>query len=366
MGIPAASLGEPRILFAMDTMPESYPHVSIIVPVFNRARTIGRCLQSLEELDYPSYEVIVVDNGSTDDTVEVVSRYRATVLHEKKRGPYTARNTGVEAAQGPLIFFIDSDCVAHKDLLKKLVSRLIETGTAGIGGQLVTHEPKTPVERFEDFAGILQYTMPLGFLEWDKSRFLSGGIFTSNALFWKEAVVEQGNFDDSFRSGGDFDLCWRLQRAGHKLYFDPEATVFHIHRADLKGLVTQFFKYGSEQPHLLKKQPEGTSYLKLKTYLFPQWELCLHSPVRFLVNIDICNLLPFCLLGAVFSTTLLYLSGILFAAVLLGTSIAASGIVKQTGERKWYVCYPFFHIIRNYAFTAGRIYGGIKHRVLSF
>ena len=74
---------------------DRYPKVSIVVPVLNRERVIGRCLQSLMELDYPSFEVIVVDNGSTDRTKEIASTFSVLLVIEERRGPYAARNTGI-------------------------------------------------------------------------------------------------------------------------------------------------------------------------------------------------------------------------------------------------------------------------------
>ena len=341
------------------------PLVSVVVPVLNRKKTIGRCLQSLLDMDYPAFEVIVVDNGSTDGTWGICSRFPVKLTREDRKGPYAARNKGLELARGDLVFFIDSDCIADKAVLTRLVGSLSDNTIGGAGGQLQTYEPGTLTEKFEDYAGILVYSLPPGFIAWDQRKFLSGGIFTANALFRKNALQRMNGFDAEFMSGGDYNLCWQLQRAGYRLVFDPEAVVKHAHRTSLRGLIKQFYKYGLDQPKLLKKQPHKYSFLKVKTYLWPAWEVRCRLPIRALVNIDCCSVFLLGLGLSFFSRFFLWLSLASLALVLLGTLRQAAGVVKKSGELKWIALFPFFHLVRNYAFTAGRLVGGIKNRVLA-
>lgn len=343
-----------------------FPFVSVVVPVLNREKSIGNCLKSLVDMDYPSYEVIVVDNGSTDNTVQIVKEFRVRLVREKRKGPYMARNAGIKAARGGLILFIDSDCLATTNLLHCLVKEFRNDTIAGVGGPIISHQPETLVEDFGHLAGIHQYSYPRGILKWNKKKFLSGGIFTSNAMFRKDVLEKLHHFDDDFMSGGDYDFCWRLQRAGYLLYFTPDAVVYHKHRGNLWGLVKQFFKYGKEQPKLLKKQPEGFSFVKIKTYIFDHIEFRFKSPLKMLVNIDTCTLLPFSIAASVFSRFFLFLSGILLFFTLFGTGLLSARIVKKSGQMKWLVFFPFFHLARDYSFSIGRIYGGIKQKVLSF
>jgi len=164
---------------------------------------------------------------------------------------------------------------------------------------------------------------------------------------------------------GDYDLSWRVQRAGYELVFDPEAVVWHKHRSKIQELIKQFFKYGKHQPLLLKKQSGGFSYIRIKTHVFPKYELRCRVPMRVLVTVDLCNLLIFCLIMIVASSVFLYLSLPVFCIIVFGALRTAPGIVQQAEELKWFMLFPFFHFIRNYAFMFGRICGGIKYRVLS-
>lgn len=342
------------------------PSISIVVPVLNRERTIGKCVQSLMELDYPSYEVIVVDNGSADKTYEIVSQFPVKLVTEERRGPYAARNKGIELAQGEMVFFFDSDCIATKDLLKMLVRNFTDECIAGVGGQLQTYDPATVIEQFEDFAEILVFNLPKGFIQWNKNEFLSGAIYASNVLFRKKVLEEVHGFDPDFMSGGDYHLCWTLQRLGYKLYFDPEAVVKHMHRADLNGLIQQFFKYGKEQPRLLKKQPNRFSYMKVKTYLFPPFEFRWRFPLRMLVSLDGCNLFLLSLIMATVSSLFLYVSLLVLLIILLGTFRDTIKVVRKSGRMRWFLLYPVLHLVRNYSFAIGRIFGGVRHRVIAF
>ncbi len=341
------------------------PKVSVVVPVRNRERTIGRCVESLLGIDYPDFEVIVVDNGSTDGTHDICARYPVVLVREDKKGPYAARNKGLATARGELVFFIDSDCIADKNVLTKLVRNLTADDIAGVGGQLQTYQPTTLTEQFEDYAGILVYTMPQGTLAWDQRKFLSGGIFTANALFRKSVLDRLGGFDADFMSGGDYNMCWQIQRAGYRLVFDPEAIVQHAHRTSLKGLIKQFFKYGLDQPRLLKKQPHRYSHIKVKTYLWPAWEFRWRLPFRALVNVDFCNIFLVGLGLSLFSKFFFWLSLGALGLVLLGTLREAARVAKKSGKLRWLALFPFFHLVRDYSFTAGRLVGGVRNRVVS-
>lgn len=105
---------------------EKLPVVSVVVPVLNRQQTIGRCSESLLRMDYPCFEVIVVDNGSTDKSREIASTFPVRLASEGRKGPYAARNRGVELVQGDLVLFIDSDCIANEDPLRSLVKNVAD------------------------------------------------------------------------------------------------------------------------------------------------------------------------------------------------------------------------------------------------
>ena len=109
-----------------------------------------------------------MDNGSTDKTWEILSKFPIKLVREERKSPYAARNKGIDLSKGELIFFTDSDCLANKNLLKKLVRHLREKSIVGVGGQLQTYEPATLTEQFEDLAGILVFDLPKGLIRWDK------------------------------------------------------------------------------------------------------------------------------------------------------------------------------------------------------
>lgn len=343
-----------------------YPFVSVVVPVLNRQKTVGACLESLLNLDYPHFEVIVVDGGSRDRTREIVAEYSVKLLIDERRGAYAARNTGIEMAKGEMVFFTDSDCIADRDVLKNLVRNLVDRDAAGVRGQISSYKPTTLVERFSDLAGIVKFSLPKGPLKWDKDRFLSGGIYTANAMYRRNVLEEVGGFDMDFTVGGDYDLAWRVQRAGYRVIFDPEAIVYHAHRSTLPELIKQFFNYGREQAVKLKKQPERSIYIDIKTYILPTYSFRCELPCRALITIDFFNLSMLFLLLALISPIFLYLSLPFLLSTFLGALYTAWGAVKDSEEYRWLILYPLLHMVRHISWFVGRLYGSIRYRSITF
>jgi len=228
------------------------PAVSVVVASYNSARTLGPCLDSLNRLNYPDYEVILVDDGSTDDTATVACAFPAVryFRHERNLGLSVARNTGIAAARGEVVAFTDADCRTDEDWLHYTVGELLESGAAGVGGPNLL----PPDDSWVAAAVMVSPGGPAHVLLTDR---VAEHIPGCNMVFWKRALEEVGGFDPQFRKAGDdVDICWRLQQQGYHLGFSHAGFVWHARRSTIRAYLQQQQGYGEAEALLARKHPE--------------------------------------------------------------------------------------------------------------
>ena len=221
---------------------DSLPFVSIVIPVYNGARTVRLCLDAILQLDYPRerYEIIVVDNNSTDGTPEIVSQYPVRLLYEREiQGPHAATNTGLRQAEGGIIAFTDSDCVPERDWLRTLVAPFADEGVVAIGGRIEAYQPTTRVERFlQDEVGLFKNCLRM-------SDSFPACIITGNAAYRANVLHQVGLFNANMYTGAEVDLAWRVQWAtGKKVVYVDEAVVYHIFKPTVRRMFRHFRIYG--------------------------------------------------------------------------------------------------------------------------
>lgn len=228
------------------------PKVSVVVASYNGERTLKACLDSLEQLNYPDYEVILVDDGSTDTTQQVAFAHPNVryFRHEKNLGLSVARNTGIAAATGEIIAFTDSDCRADEDWLYYLVGSLLGSDFAGMGGPNLL----PPEDSLVAAAVMASPGGPAHVMLTDRQAEHIPGC---NMAFHKWALEQVGGFDPIFHTAGDdVDLCWRLQQAGLRIGFSPPAFVWHYRRPAIGAYLRQQRGYGEAEALLVRKHPE--------------------------------------------------------------------------------------------------------------
>jgi glycosyltransferase involved in cell wall biosynthesis len=231
------------------TLPE-YPKVSVVVCAYNAQSTMAACLDSLQQLRYPAYEVVVVNDGSTDGTGWIAEQYEGVhVIHQDNKGLSAARNVGTEASTGEIVAFTDSDCVADQDWLHYLVATFLSSGFPAVGG------PNLPPPEDSLVASCVAASPggPLHVLLNDEEAEHIPGC---NMAFRREVLEEIGGFDPIYRAAGDdVDLCWRLQTRGHRIGFSPAAMVWHFRRNTVKAYVGQQRGYGKAEALLYFRHP---------------------------------------------------------------------------------------------------------------
>lgn len=192
-----------------------------MVPVLNGAGRVATCVSSILGQTRPPEDVIVVDNGSTDATAARAAAAGATVVSEPVRGVYRARNAGWSSTQADVVAFTDADCEPDPDWLERLVEPFSDPAVAAVGGDAVLGQVRTPAQRWVTLRGFLSQRANF---EHAFMPFFA----TANAAFRRSALEKVGGFEESFLSGGDTDLSWRVQAfAGGRLVFRPEARVVH-------------------------------------------------------------------------------------------------------------------------------------------
>ncbi|MGH2496685.1 MAG: mycofactocin biosynthesis glycosyltransferase MftF [Ktedonobacteraceae bacterium] len=251
--------------------PETWPGVSIIIPTYNRARQLERCLVALLNLHYTPdcIEVIVVDDASSDNTGALVKRldceYAAkkialyVVRHTRQKGVATARNSGAEQARMEVLAFIDSDCVATPDWLKELTPIFEDAHIGAVGGMIRACERRSALGKYEDvcsslFMGVrpqqVKLEGPLTYLP------------TANLLVRHSAWQKVDGFAP-LTFGEDVDFCRRLLLSGSAIRYEPRGIVLHDYRTTPLGFVKTRISYASAEAALLKRHPTERRVLLL-------------------------------------------------------------------------------------------------------
>lgn len=204
----------------------SIPFVSIIIPVYNDAERLQRCLTALEQQTYPKsrYEVIVVDNGSTEgDVATIVAAFpQAMMAVEQRPGSYAARNQGLMLAKGDVIAFTDADCIPAVNWLENGVAALLSTPDCGlVAGKIDVffRDPAklTIVERYERVMGFQQREY--------LAQYHYGA--TANAFTFRQVIDRVGAFNAALKSSGDFEWGRRVAAQGYQQVYAEGVCVAH-------------------------------------------------------------------------------------------------------------------------------------------
>ncbi len=250
----------------METNPQNkLPRVTVITPIYNNAKMIGECLESLLPQDYPDYEVIVVDDGSTDNTPDEVRKYPVKLLVNPHLGISAARNTAIRAAEGEIIMTMDSDLKVSKDLIGRMVGPLLADEKRGVvmAWWDITN-PENLVAALI-FRGYEYYVRNL-----EEPNFFWGYCFAIK----KKIFDEIGYFDETLPLVEDVDFAYRLVDAGYKVKILKDVRVGHYFRDSLSAHLSRHFRtarhkflYVRRKKRFTDQRGTAMEYVKLILHL---------------------------------------------------------------------------------------------------
>jgi lipopolysaccharide/colanic/teichoic acid biosynthesis glycosyltransferase/glycosyltransferase involved in cell wall biosynthesis len=222
---------------------------SVVIPAYNAAGTIQECLEALraQECEVP-YEIIVVDDGSGDETAEMAAAPDVLLIrHESKRGAAAARNSGIRAARGEIVCFTDADCAPKADWINQLIRPLCEPDITGCKGTYETQQREI-VARFvqieyEDKYNLLAKQDHIDFID------------TYSAAYRRPVLLANEGFDEQFVFLEDQELSFRLASRGYQMVFQPDATVYHYHSDSLGRYFRKKFLIGYWKAQIVRRFP---------------------------------------------------------------------------------------------------------------
>ncbi len=366
---------------------KDWPKVSVVICAYNAASTIEDNLDSLCRLNYPNYEVIVINDGSQDLTAYIAMRYPFKLINLPNGGLGAARNLGWREATGEIVAYTDADTRVDPDWLSYLVQPFLTTDAVGVGGPNVVPE---------DDGWIAQCVArsPGGPTHILLNDTVAEHIPGCNMAFRRLALEEVGGFDPTYtKAGDDVDICWRLQERGWHLAFSPSALVWHHHRNSVKAYWRQQVGYGEGESFLEHRHQEkfndrgqtrwqGRIYSNLPAYRSLFRSVIYHGrwssavfPSVYQHAVDNWKCLPqmiewqaataLALIGAIFTPWMILLSSLMITATLVRcfthawtTKINELPAANSTTARmKHRLMIAWLHYIQLWARFRGRIKG---------
>ncbi|KAF0221098.1 MAG: glycosyl transferase family [Geobacteraceae bacterium] len=320
--------------------PATLPTVSVVIPVKDRADELKRCLASLAQLNYPQemIQVIVVDDGSRDDSPLVAREFGALVVPSggKGRGPAAARNVGAANARGEILAFIDSDCTASEKWLAELIPLFNDPKTAAVGGMVDGMCTTSAVDRYE----AVMSSLSLG----SRERSGSGGDDTfylpsCNMLVRRTIFLSVDGFDDAMHVGEDVDLTWRLRDEGWTISYLPVGRVYHEHRSNLRSFMSRRFDYGTSEGLLQILHPNRCKRMVIPPLLALMLVFCLMAPFAGWWTLMLAG-------GVLAADAAVIWRRCVRRGLPIGLPTLLAGRLRALGSLVYYLCY---HLVRYYS-----------------
>ncbi len=223
--------------------------VSVVIPAYQASSTIIRCLDALREQDFSlPYEIIVVDDGSMDNTAEFArTSCDQIITHREKRGAAAARNSGIRAAKGDLICFTDADCMPKKDWITKMVLPFENPEIVGAKGVYRTNQTEITARfvqiEYEDKYDLLQTQERINFID------------TYSAAYRRDVLIANDGFDEQVFYVEDQELSFRLASRGYQMVFQPSGAVYHLHSNTVRAYLRKKFMIGYWKAQILRRFP---------------------------------------------------------------------------------------------------------------
>jgi glycosyltransferase involved in cell wall biosynthesis len=245
--------------------------ISIVIPAFNSQKTIAQTIEACLRQTYAQgeIEVIIVDDGSTDDTQKIVRTYPVRYIFQDNSGPAKARNTGWKDARGDIICFTDSDCIPHSDWVQKLIKNFNDKDVGAVGGSYgIANEESLLAACIHQEILLRHERIP------QKVKALG----SYNLSVPKKLLEKIGGFNEEYiqASGEDNDLSYRMIKARYSLYFEKEAIVSHYHPNNFLRYLRHQFWHGYWRAKLYQDHPDmmrGDDYSGLFDFIQPPWFL---------------------------------------------------------------------------------------------
>ncbi len=241
--------------------------ISIIIPAYNSRKTIAQTVESCLSQTYESghFQIIVVDDGSTDNTADIIKKYSVKYIYQNNSGPAAARNAGWKAASGRIICFTDSDCVPEKDWVSKIANKYTSEDIGAVGGSYDIQNKQSLLAKCIHEEIVQKHSVTS-----EQTNYL--GSF--NVSYRKTVLEKVGGFDTSFKqaSGEDNDLAYRVKKAGYNLIFDKNIKVGHYHQTKLLKYMKEQYRHGYWRMKLYRIHPDmtkGDSYAGILDFIQP-------------------------------------------------------------------------------------------------
>lgn len=336
---------------------QNFPLVSIVVGVRNMESTIGLCINSLLAQEYPSKEIIVIDDGSDDSTPNIVKKFQVNLIRTEKKGISHARNLGFLHARGEFIAYTDADCTVVSNWLSSMMPHFQDPSVALVGGVTIFQSDGSfsALYRQIEFEKRNQNT-PEGEVNW------AGG---PGCVFRKEVLKEIGGFNPKWVHGEDAEISFLVSEHGYKILKEPKAISYHTPESGVKKLIRKGYRDSTAYVRATLFHVRKSFKNRFNTTWYLPYDV-VFQPVFYallIVGWPILLLLQTIVPALIFAY-LFYISLGLFLFLSIYSFLPAITVARKTpppnSKLKFFVGSASLHILRGFAWGVGLIMGIIK------